>query len=78
MGYQEQIGFINIKGEEVISPKYKSATNFENGIALVSADNHKWGAINKQGQIIIPLKYEQSQIYREKDKISINNDTNKV
>lgn len=49
-------GFINSTGKEVISPKYDTAYNFSDGLAVVEL-NGKWGAVDETGKEIIPLKY---------------------
>lgn len=56
-GKDNGVGFINFKGEEVITPKQWTVSDFDNGIALVSYDDKKWGYINTNGEIIVPLKY---------------------
>ena len=49
-------GFINIKGEEVISCKYDVAYSFSEGLAVVQRDN-KWGVVNSNGEEVIPCKF---------------------
>lgn len=41
-------GFINTKGTEIISPKYKAVENFENGLSLVKTSKSA-GFIDKNG-----------------------------
>ena len=48
-----------------MSPKYEWSTDFSEGLALVRLEN-KWGFIDKNGQIIIPLEYEEAGIFYEK------------
>ncbi|GAB1858676.1 hypothetical protein MHTCC0001_35160 [Flavobacteriaceae bacterium MHTCC 0001] len=50
-------GYINTKGNVVVIPQYKSAGNFENGLALVSKNGSNFGYINKSGEYIIEPKY---------------------
>ncbi|WAC03072.1 WG repeat-containing protein [Lacinutrix neustonica] len=50
-------GYIDTKGNVVISPQYKTASNFENGLALVSKNGSDFGYINKSGKYKIEPKY---------------------
>ena len=50
-------GYINKKGEEVITLEYDSAGVFNSGIAVVFKGG-KAGAINKKNENIIPFEYE--------------------
>ena len=75
-----KIGFINPKLNIVISAKYDYASSFKNGLALVSNGCHKeqdrydpehshivgglWGAINKEGKIVIPIEHTENEIER--------------
>lgn len=49
-------GFIDIEGNEIITPKYEKYWSFENGIAIVRL-NRNSGYINKKDEKITPLKY---------------------
>ena len=51
------IGFINMQGEEIVVPKYEEVTNFHKGFAAVRL-NGKWGAINKQGEVVEPFTHD--------------------
>ena len=51
-------GYINKKGEWVVTPKYDDAGRFENGVAQVVI-NEKYGYINTKGEEIIPCKYDK-------------------
>jgi hypothetical protein len=64
-----RIGYIDTKGNFVIPPIYKYATNFNNGFAIIARDNENngkyeysnnsfIGVINKKGIEKIPIKYE--------------------
>jgi hypothetical protein len=46
------IGFINLSGEVVINPKYKDASSFYKGYALVQGKNNQWFLIDKKDNII--------------------------
>ena len=75
-----KIGFINPKLNIVISAKYDYASSFKNGLALVSNGCHTeqdkydsehshivgglWGAINKEGKIIVPIEHTQKEVER--------------
>jgi hypothetical protein len=49
-------GFVDIYGKEIITPQYKMARNFSNGLAAIK-NNDKWGFINKSGEEIIKCNY---------------------
>lgn len=51
-------GYINKKGEKVISGNFDAVDNFHNGTAKVTI-NDKFGFINKQGKIILPIVYDK-------------------
>ena len=70
-GENPGVGYINLKGEEVIAPKRWSVTDFENGAALVSFDSQKWGAINTCGKLIVPCEYNQWELCREEDQVCV-------
>jgi hypothetical protein len=62
-------GFINLNGDEVIACKYINANNFSEGLAsvsvgdlkvttfMISAENEKYGAIDKSGNIVLPFDF---------------------
>lgn len=50
----EGVGFVNKLGEEVVRPQYEEASDFYQGRAAVRL-NGKWGAINKHGEIVVPI-----------------------
>lgn len=59
VGTDDGVGFLNAEGVEIVTPKYRSATDFENGYAGVcSYDNRKWGFIDTSGKEIIPPIYD--------------------
>jgi hypothetical protein len=65
-------GFINLKGEWVISPKYikdgYKKIKFKEGLAVVTTDtsiNKKYGVIDKTGKIVIPFIYNQLEDFQE-------------
>ena len=59
-------GFINKKGEEVISPKYQNAMEFSEGLAAVqNPETHLWGFINKKGELVIAHKYKDAECFSE-------------
>ena len=70
-GENPGVGYINLKGEEVIAPKRWTVTDFKNGTALVSFDSQKWGAINTCGKLIVPCEYNEWELVREEDKICV-------
>lgn len=50
-------GYIDRFGRTVIDFKYEDALPFKDGIASIKEKQYGWGAINKNGDIIIPTKY---------------------
>ena len=71
-GWRNNWGYVNAKGESVIPCIYTDSLDFMNGLAIVSKEeeesepislsiNHKpqkkWGAISKDGSVVIPLVY---------------------
>lgn len=65
-----KIGYANLKGEVIIPPKYDAALPFNSGMAFINVGceiddvqkptfwkGGKWGAINKEGSIVVPIKY---------------------
>ncbi len=61
-------GFINKKGEWVISPRYDDDTQchyrFKDGLALVSIQG-KWGFVDHAGKQVIPLVYTLADEFEE-------------
>jgi hypothetical protein len=61
-------GFIDIKGETVISFQYAGALQFTDGLAPVQIDTNNyasWGFINKQGVLVIPVQYADIRSFNE-------------
>ena len=57
-------GFINLDEYEVIKCQYEDASNFcEDLVAVKSKKNHKWGFIDKAGNVMINFIYNSSIIY---------------
>ena len=57
-------GYINKKGDAIVKAKYKDARDFsECGLAAVMNEDGEWGAIDKNGEVVINLKYAGIQIY---------------
>ena len=59
-------GFVDKSGNKIILCEFSAAENFRNGLAFVENGydeyaywpKYNWGAINKQGEIVIPFIYE--------------------
>lgn len=51
-------GFIDIQNQFVIPPKYDNAKSFSENLAAVKFRYGKWGFVNKNGEEIIPFKYD--------------------
>lgn len=52
----EKWGFIDEKGDEIISPKYDEVRNFCEGFAAICLDG-KWGFVDRNGQEIVAPEY---------------------
>ncbi|MBR6250567.1 MAG: WG repeat-containing protein, partial [Bacteroidales bacterium] len=52
-----QYGYINLKGEVVISPQFDGAESFSEGLARVKVDG-KCGFIDKKGTIVITPQFD--------------------
>ena len=66
-------GYADRQGNVVIEPKYQHAYLFRDGRAWVYLD-HKCGAINGSGDIVIPLKYTFFQAVPNTSTIIVRND----
>ena len=62
--YNDQYGFLNDKGDEIIPFKYDDAVNFNEGLAPVKL-NAKWGFIDKADNVVIPFKYDDASSFNE-------------
>jgi len=52
-------GFIDLTGNLKIKPEYDEVTDFMYGLSAVSKFE-KWGYINKDGEVIIPLVFDDA------------------
>lgn len=57
-------GYINDKGEEIISCIYDYAFNFSEGLGTVYKSG-KWGYVNEVGKEVVPCIYEKAGIFSE-------------
>jgi len=60
--YEKKYGYIDLNGNEVITPQYKEATNFSEGLALVG-NGELYGVINKHNQLIVPFLYDDIKYF---------------
>jgi len=58
----DKVGFIDSKGNWVVEPTYDKVRGFENGLAPVCKAK-KWGYINETGEVVIPLKYRDAELF---------------
>lgn len=58
-------GFINKKGEEVISCQFKQADYFYEGLAAVKNNKGLYGFINEKGEEVIPCRFKEIKRFRE-------------
>jgi hypothetical protein len=49
-------GFVDVQGKELVTPQYRMARNFSNGLAAIK-NNEKWGFVNISGKVIIECNY---------------------
>ncbi|MCD7930791.1 MAG: WG repeat-containing protein [Tannerellaceae bacterium] len=61
------MGYIDIKGNIVIPFGYTTVHEFSNGVILMGKDK-KYGLINKQGEIIVPLTSSNFSLNTNNDK----------
>ena len=67
IAYQDDAGkwgFVNRKGEVVISPAYEAAKSFSNGLAAVRI-GEGWGFINASGKCVIESKFYDADYFTE-------------
>ena len=58
--FEGPLGYININGEVVIKPKFKSAQGFRDNVAIVSESDSfqgPYGLIDKTGRYIYAVSY---------------------
>lgn len=53
-------GFMDAEGLPYIPPKYTYASNFSNGLAVVT-ESEKFGYVNKNGDLIIEYRFDDAQ-----------------
>ena len=51
-------GILNVEGEWIAQPIYKSATPFIGGLATLGTDDGRYGMIDKSGNIVLPFTYD--------------------
>ncbi|WP_298516100.1 WG repeat-containing protein [uncultured Kordia sp.] len=57
--FYDSWGFINVKGEIVVSPIYEEAFNFHDGLAKVRLDGY-FGFIDTSGELVIPNQFDSA------------------
>lgn len=71
-------GYINDRGQFMISPQYETASNFqENGLAIVQLQG-KYGVLNLYGKYVVPPKYEWISSFIEQRAVVIDEEGFKV
>jgi hypothetical protein len=50
----QRYGFVDVDGKIFVPLQFLEARNFENGLALVQFEDNKWGAINRESDVVIP------------------------
>lgn len=62
--YTYYYGYINKKGDTVVKAKYLEARDFsECGLAAVKNVEGEWGAVDKNGEVVISLKFANVEVY---------------
>ena len=56
--FDNESGFLNKKGQEIIICKYKFAYQLSNGLVAAQKKNKKWGLLNKEGKKITSFIYD--------------------
>ena len=59
------IGFLNKNLKEIVKPQFAVTSDFKNGIATVKKQN-KWGIIDKNGKVVVPLVFDSMERYGNK------------
>lgn len=54
---KDKWGFTDTTGKVVCSPKFVFMERFVNGYARVRDEEGNWGIINKNGKLVVPIKY---------------------
>lgn len=60
----EKVGFLDVKGNWVIEPKFDKARAFVKGLAPVNVGG-KWGYIDKSGKLVISPAYNDAEVFSE-------------
>jgi|GEM_PF-685791 len=60
-----KFGIVNSKGEVVVNPSYDDIKDFKDGFARVKLGD-KWGMINRQGKLVIPIQYVRMSDFSSK------------
>lgn len=53
-------GFVDNKGNTIITAQYYNTGNFSNGLCAVQNNKSKWGYINKAGEIVINYQFDRA------------------
>lgn len=61
--YSSKYGYIDMDGNEVISPQYLSADNFKEDSALVKLNNNLYALIDKKGHVVQSYNYPYVALY---------------
>ena len=57
-------GFVNKKGETIVTPSYDFVFRFSENLAPV-VKNNKWGYVNQNGEEVTPLEYDYADLFSE-------------
>lgn len=73
----EKYGYVNIKGETVVEPKWDDARSFSAGIGVVSVgkdDAKKLGAVNAQGKTVLDAAWKKVNWYPDEGLLIAENE----
>lgn len=60
----EHFGFINKKGEKIVSPTFDQVRGFSEGLCAVR-EGEKWGFIDTKGEMVINPQFDQCEDFHE-------------
>lgn len=59
-----QQGYMNLRGEVIVPPRFQQANDFRDGMARVW-DNGKIGYIDREGRLAVPARYDSGEDFSE-------------
>lgn len=56
-----------------LDPDIRQVLRFSNGLAAVQNENGKWGFVNTEGRVVIPMVYDEVKSFTKGDKYTVAN-----